>query len=85
MKRLWIAAMLAAGLLFAGAHAVSAGQSHKIVPAVYQVKPGDTLWSIAGKLSGTGDRREIVDELLRSNHLSSPVIVPGQRLSLPRG
>jgi LysM repeat protein len=84
MKRLWIAAPLAAGLLFAGAHTVSAGQSHKIAPLTYQVKPGDTLWSIAGRVSGSADRREVVDELLRANHLRSPVIVAGQRLDLPR-
>jgi len=84
MKRLWIAAPLAAGLLFAGAHTVSAGQSHRVVPVSYRVRPGDTLWSIAGRLTGSGDRREIVDELIRSNRLSSPVIFAGQQLSLPR-
>ena len=84
MKRLWIAAVMTTGLLFAGMHTVSAGQSHRVVPVTYQVRPGDTLWTIAGRIVGSGDRRELVDELMSINRLSSPVIVPGQRLSLPR-
>jgi LysM repeat protein len=85
MKRLWIAAPLAAGLLFAGAHTVSAGQAHRVPSVVYQVKPGDTLWTIAGRIAGPRDRRELVDELISSNHLTSPVIFAGQHLALPRG
>jgi LysM repeat protein len=48
----------------------------------HRVKPGDTLWSIA-VASYTGDPREGVWKLQRRNGLSSPTIVPGQRLALP--
>ena len=82
MRRLWIASAMVVGSLFAGAHAVSAGQTHARPPAVYHVQPGDTLWSIAGKLAPAKDPREVVDDLMRQNHLGSPTIVAGQTLHL---
>jgi hypothetical protein len=44
---------------------------------VYTVKRGDSLWRIARKLKTTPE------ELARLNKLKSPVIHPGQRLSVP--
>lgn len=49
------------------------------------VAPGDTVWSIAAERSGDGDVRQEVDAIMQANHLSSPVIVPGQVLLLPSG
>ena len=48
----------------------------------HRVQAGDTLWSIA-VASYAGDPREGVWKLQRKNGLSSPTIVPGQRLALP--
>jgi nucleoid-associated protein YgaU len=49
----------------------------------YVVRPGDTLWSIAARVSAPGaDLRPVVDELERANHLGS-AIVPGEVLHLP--
>jgi nucleoid-associated protein YgaU len=48
------------------------------------VAPGDTVWSIAAQHTG-GDVRDEVDAILQANHLSSPVIVPGQELVIPPG
>jgi len=47
---------------------------------VDQVRAGDTLWTIASKLAPTKDPREIIDTLMKANHLGSPTIVPGQTL-----
>jgi nucleoid-associated protein YgaU len=48
------------------------------------VESGDTLWSIAGALAGTGqDVRAVVDELREVNGLVSSELVPGQVLLLP--
>jgi LysM repeat protein len=47
------------------------------------VKPGETLWSIAANLSGSGDKREMVDELISVNHLKSPELVAGQKIYIP--
>jgi LysM repeat protein len=83
MKRLWIAAVLVAGMLFIGMHTVSAGQSHPVPDLRYQVHVGDTLWSAASALAPKTDRRDTVLRLMEYNHLSSPQIFPGQTLRLP--
>jgi len=47
------------------------------------VQPGDTLWSIAGAVSGDGDVRDVVDRIQELNGLSGTVLIPGQVLELP--
>jgi hypothetical protein len=85
MRKVWIAGIMIATSLFVGEHAVSAGQSHAAPSVSYQVKPGDTLWTIASTLEPRKDRREVVYDLIKANHLGSPTIVPGQILhSIPR-
>ncbi len=54
-----------------------AGHEH-----VYVVQTGDTLWSIAARMS-PGDTRKGVWSIGRRNHLVSLTIVPGQRLMVP--
>ena len=82
MRRLWIASVMVAGSVLIGSHAVSAGQAHPRPPVVYHVQAGDTLWTIASKLRPSTDRREVVYDLIKANHLASPTIVPGQILHL---
>ena len=48
----------------------------------YVVKPADTLWSIAAA-TYPGGPREGVWKLEHRNHLTSPTVVPGQRLVVP--
>ena len=48
----------------------------------YDVRQGDTLWSIA-ESTFAGDPREGVWELRRRNGLDGTTIVPGQQLVLP--
>jgi len=80
MRRLWIASAMVAGSILIGTHAVSAGQAHPRPAVVYHVQAGDTLWTIASKLAPSKDPREIIDALLKANHLGSPTIQPGQTL-----
>jgi nucleoid-associated protein YgaU len=47
------------------------------------VEPGDTLWSIAGTVSGGRDVRDVVVDIRRLNELGSAAITPGQVLELP--
>src|SRR5579864_1310051 len=47
------------------------------------VAPGDTLWSIA-QAHYAGDPRPHVEEILSLNHMSSPLLIPGQSLQIPR-
>jgi len=75
--------LLACFSLFSGA---TAGSSESISTTPYMkitVKPGETLWSIAASLSGSGDKREMVDELIEVNRLSSPELVAGQKIYIP--
>ena len=51
-------------------------------PSVYVVESGETLWGIALRNS-SGDPCRYVDHVVRLNALSSPRILPGQRLTLP--
>ncbi len=75
--------LLAGFSLFSGA---TAGSEDSISTTPYvkiTVKPGETLWSIASNLNGTGDRRDLVDELIEVNRLKSPEVVAGQKIYIP--
>ena len=50
---------------------------------VYVVRPTDTLWAIAAERYPNADVRQKVDEIERTNGLSSPVIQPGESLRVP--
>ncbi|MEH7086750.1 glycosyl hydrolase family 18 protein [Neobacillus drentensis] len=54
------------------------GQAMMIPGSTYIVQQGDSIWEIAN--------RHAISEitLMRQNHLKSRVIVPGQKLSIPR-
>ncbi|HET9051720.1 MAG TPA: LysM peptidoglycan-binding domain-containing protein [Candidatus Dormibacteraeota bacterium] len=67
--------ILLGGLVRAGTSGVGSG--HVTVAA------GDTLWSIASDHATDGDIGAEVDAIMRSNGLSSPVIVPGEVLVIP--
>ena len=47
------------------------------------VQPGDTLWSIASDVAGSGDVRRVVDLIQECNGLRDTVLIPGQVLELP--
>ena len=49
-----------------------------------QVCDGDTLWQIAGQYgSGSADRRQVVYEICKLNHVQADEIYPGQSLLIP--
>ncbi len=48
---------------------------------VYVTRPGDTIWGIAVRYSGTGDPRPLMDSL--EAQISGRVLQPGQRLAVP--
>ena len=49
----------------------------------YVVTAGDTLWSIAAEVAGTGDVRAVMYEIKQANGLTGGAVVPGQVLDLP--
>ena len=81
-----IGLLVAVGLNVMGAP--SSGASRSPLPAAgtdsaaeYVVQPGDSLWSIAGKLAPDADRRVVVDRLAATN--TGADLQVGQRLVLP--
>jgi LysM repeat protein len=46
------------------------------------VRPGQSLWSIAASIAPQRDPRQVVFELQRINHLTSPQVTVGQHLQI---
>jgi len=64
-----------------GMHLYAATPQHY---AVVVVRPGDSLWTIAGAhTSSAGDVQETIDRIAAVNHLNGAAIAPGQRLRVP--
>lgn len=83
VRLLILSVALASAFLLFGAQ-VEAGTPP--VVETYVVERGDTLWSIAERLSPPGeDVRETVDLLRDLNRLSGAELRPGQRLVVPSG
>ena len=61
--------------------AASAGAPQPAAAHAWQVRPGDTLWSIAVAVHPHGDVRPLVDRL--SNQVGGRPLMVGQRLTLP--
>ncbi len=79
--------ILAAALFGARAESALAGRE---APPAYQtitVAPGETLWQIAKLVSATtgatGDLRDLIDQIIALNALTSPSITAGQHLRIP--
>ena len=47
------------------------------------VAPGDTVWSLANRLAGSGDVRSLVSEIISVNSLASVDLTAGQKLRIP--
>jgi LysM domain len=47
----------------------------------YTVQPGDSLWSIAERVSPTRDPRPLVAQM--ASQLGSDTVVPGERITVP--
>jgi hypothetical protein len=48
------------------------------------VRPGETLWAVAKRVSPQHDPRALVDAIRSLNHLSSGSLTVGQQLLIPR-
>lgn len=84
-RRRLAAAALALGSVLAVGHAGSAlGGPPLATPerrphvVSHVVRPGDTLWAIAGSLAPDSDRRSVVDALVDAR--GTDVVVPGETI-----
>jgi hypothetical protein len=91
---IWVLAALAAAALLtpvwllaaAGAQAANHGLPPAAVHAglrQIEVRPGQTLWSIAMAAEPTADPRVVAQEIMQVNALSSQILVPGESLWVP--
>jgi hypothetical protein len=47
------------------------------------VGPGESLWSLAGRMAGDGDVRSLIEEIMVVNSLATPDVQAGQSLRIP--
>jgi hypothetical protein len=81
-------ALAAANVVPGGASADQSGRRVSMVPPqvgycgqIYVVRPGDTVWSIAERYSGSADPRALADEL--QAQAGGTMLQPGQQLAVP--
>ena len=76
--------VIATTMLFAGGPASVSTASSRHVPKAITIRPGETLWSVAGRYAPEGvDPRAYVDAILALNHLAAPPPA-GAAVRLPR-
>lgn len=65
-------------------HAVAGGgRPVTAAQSTYLVRSGDTLWSIARRVSPSADPRPVVDAIAGANRVAPGALVPGQTLVIP--
>ena len=90
MRRTYVRRRLVALALLLTVLAIGAPAAARVVhadqgpaTATYVVQPGDTLWSIAGRVAPDEDPRAVVDAIGAANDLPGSGLVPGQALQVP--
>lgn len=84
MVVLFLAALLAGGVLFGSTSTRATGEAG--APRDYQylvVQPGQTLWGIAKDVAPQEDPRATIEAIRRLNALSGTGVEAGQRIALP--
>ncbi len=79
--------VIAAFLFAINGGAASASREASVQPGVeytyVTIAAGESLWAIAEDVAPTADPRDVVNDILEFNGMSSAELVPGQRLALP--
>jgi len=76
--------MVVAGAAQATGHSgAPAGPGRGVVKV--QVRPGDSLWSLAEAYDPNADTRLVIQDILQLNSLPGDQVQPGQVLWVPRG
>ncbi|PPG87712.1 hypothetical protein C5C00_11860 [Rathayibacter rathayi] len=66
-----------------GGGAVASSDQAAVEFQYVTVHAGESLWSLAEELAPQSDPRDVVDDILSLNQLSSAGVEPGQRLAIP--
>ncbi|MGG5172189.1 LysM peptidoglycan-binding domain-containing protein [Pseudarthrobacter sp. J1738] len=79
-----VVVLMFAGMLLQPAKASEGAGSLQPTSAVQvTVQPGQSLWSIAAKVSPERDPRDVVTEILQINNLRSAELSAGQQIFVP--
>ena len=82
-----IPVVIAAFLFALNGGSASASLESSVQPGVVYtyvtIAAGESLWAIAEDIAPTADPREVVNDILEFNGMSSAELFPGQRLALP--
>ena len=76
-------------VIFAGFSAMSSASDVNVNTSVASqymkvvVAPGETLWSLASSVAGSGSVSTMVDQIVAANHLASTDVAAGTRLLVP--
>jgi len=64
----------------------SGGAAPRLGPGItkVQVQPGQNLWSLAEAYDPNADTRQVIQEILQLNSMSTDQVQPGQVLWMPR-
>ncbi|MCT1766961.1 MULTISPECIES: LysM peptidoglycan-binding domain-containing protein [Brevibacterium] len=66
------------------AEAVAGDEVVGVAADAVVVGEGESLWTVASNLGLDRDTRDVVADIVELNHLSSPVVHPGQSLDVPQ-
>ena len=75
--------------VFGAGFAMQAGAGAKDIPTkansfvVVTIAPGETIWSVAKALNSSGDVRQLVDEIIKVNGLTSSDLAAGSKIRVP--
>jgi nucleoid-associated protein YgaU len=75
--------MVVAGAAQATGHSGAPGPGRGVVKV--QVRPGDSLWSLAEAYDPDADTRLVIQDILQLNSMNGDQVQPGQVLWVPRG
>lgn len=76
----FVVAVLAGAVTPAVAGAFASPALAPVTQRTYVVRAGDTLWSIAARLSPGSDPRPVIEAIERANHVEAGDLAPGRRL-----
>lgn len=78
-------ALLVIAAIFLMPSTVKAGTAEVSEPTTYSVTVhnGDSLWEVAAQVGGERDRRDVIDDIVELNDLTSSQLTAGQVLEVP--
>lgn len=78
-----VVATLAVSVLAGGSALASGEEAAAVSFRMVSVMPGDTLWSIAVEVAPHADPRDVIDDIIRLNHLDGATIQAGTDIAIP--